>query len=359
MQNQSADATAVKSWRFWLLMAALFLLFLYMIKAILLPFVVGMMVAYFLDPAADRLEKWGCSRNSATVIITLGFFTLLVLLLLLVLPVLSGQIAGLLAELPSYLENLRLAVEPQLKLLLAHFGQEGALPLEEIINNTSGSLVQMGGRLLSGMLASGLALVNLASLFVLTPVVAFYLLRDWDRLVEKVDRMLPRAHAETIREQFRRIDETLAGFVRGQVNVMLILGIFYAIALSLAGLKFSLLVGLLAGMLIIIPYAGTMVSGLLALGIAYVQFDDITRVLVVLAIFVVGQVMEGYVLTPKLVGEKVGLHPVWVIFGMLAGAVLFGFVGILLAVPVTAVIAVLVRFAIQEYMRSSLYQGEV
>ncbi|MGE0755235.1 MAG: AI-2E family transporter, partial [Alphaproteobacteria bacterium] len=197
-----------------------------------------------------------------------------------------------------------------------------------------------------------------ASLFLITPIVAFYLLRDWDRLVDHIDNLLPRKHAATIREQMRIIDRTLAGFLRGQFNVCLILGTYYAIGLTLVGLKFGLLIGLATGFLTIFPYVGLMLGMGIGLSVALFQFGDFMPVAMTLAVFVTGQIIEGYFITPKLVGDKVGLHPVWIIFGMLAGAALFGFVGILLAIPVTAVMGVLIRFAISRYKLSNYYQGD-
>jgi predicted PurR-regulated permease PerM len=218
-------------------------------------------------------------------------------------------------------------------------------------------LVTWGTNLLGQVISGGVAIANLISLLVITPVVAFYLLRDWDRIVARVDTWLPRGHAGAIREQAREIDRTLAGFLRGQGTVCLILGVFYAIGLTLAGLDFGLVVGLVAGLLSFIPYVGAIVGLVLSVGLALVQFDDWLRIAVVAGIFFVGQAVEGNFLTPKLVGESVGLHPVWIIFGLLAGGALFGFVGVLLAVPAAAVIGVGVRFALGRYMQSPYYHG--
>jgi predicted PurR-regulated permease PerM len=228
--------------------------------------------------------------------------------------------------------------------------------IKSAATNISGVMVKLVGDFLTGVLQSGIAILNLLSLILITPIVAFYLLRDWDKVVRRLDTYLPRRHAQTIREQLAIIDDTLAGFVRGQINVCLILGTFYAVGLSLAGLKFGILIGLATGLLVIFPYVGLMVGMGAGLTLAFFQFDTLQPVFTVLGVFVIGQMMEGYFFTPKLVGEKVGLHPVWVIFGMLAGAALFGFVGILLAVPATAVIGVLIRFAMQQYLHSQYYQ---
>jgi len=338
---------------FWLLVTVCFFAFLFLIRDMLLPFILGILIAYFLDPAADKLEDWGCSRTVATAIITILFFVTLLIAVLALTPTVVKQISGLLNDLPGYIHSLRELVMEQISRLPLPIDLSNGLDTQELVKN----FVTDGQGIAAKILQSGLALFNLVSLLVITPVVSFYLLRDWDRLVHKLDTLLPRKHADTIREQLQKVDDTLAGFIRGQFNVMLILGIFYAAALLAAGLKYAVIIGILCGFLIIIPYLGATIGGTLATGIAFLQFDDLKQVAMVVAIFVVGQMLEGYVLTPRLVGRKVGLHPVWIIFGMLAGASLFGFVGILIAVPVTAVIGVLVRFAIEQYRVSDFYKG--
>lgn len=338
---------------FWLLVIFGFFGFIALIDDILLPFVLGILIAYFLDPAADKLESWNLSRGLSASTIILIFFSLVVVVILALAPTLIKQVAGLLADIPHYINRLQTIIMEQMGRLPIPIDIQERFDTESLI----GSFVGSGKGIATGLLQSGMAFINIVSLLVITPVVAFYLLRDWDKLVARIDELLPRKHADTIRTQLNKIDETLAGFIRGQFNVMLILGAFYAIALLLAGLKYAVIIGLLCGFLIIVPYIGAFIGGVLSTGIALVQFDDWKQVAIVAGIFVVGQMLEGYALTPKLVGDRVGLHPVWVIFGMLAGASLFGFVGILIAVPVTAIIGVLVRFAIEQYEHSSFYEG--
>lgn len=336
----------------WLLIFILFFGFLYLIRGMLLPFVVGLGVAYFLDPAADKLEKLGLSRTLATAVITLGFFSILVLAGVLLLPMLAHQVSGLVDAAPHYYESLRGLAQKYLAKLPAALHANGTDTFESV----SSDVLKSAEQFILGILQSGMVLVNMASLMIITPVVAFYLLRDWDILMTRADALLPRRHAITIREQLAEIDRTIAGFVRGQLNVMMILGSVYALGLTLVGLPYGALIGVIAGLLIIIPYAGTFIGAALALGVAFAQFDTLSDIIPVGIVFMIGQALEGYYLTPKLVGGKVGLHPVWVIFGMLAGGSLFGFVGILLAVPVTAVIGVLIRFAVARYLESDLYQ---
>ena len=232
-----------------------------------------------------------------------------------------------------------------------------SIGVREALAGFADDLAKWGLALVKGIWESGLALLNLLSLVFITPIVAFYLLRDWDRIIERVKNWLPRAYADDILEQARQIDETLAGFVRGQGLVCLILAVYYSVILSVVGLEFGLIVGIGAGLISFVPFVGAISGFVAGLGLAVFQFDSWAWVGVVAAIFVVGQVLEGNVLTPKLVGERVGLHPVWVIFGALAGGALFGFVGVLIAVPVTAVVGVLMRYALGQYLDSRLYHG--
>lgn len=343
---------------FWIAGVILLGLALYVLSDILLPFVAGLAIAYFLDPVADRLEKLGMGRLGAVSIIVAVFALIFLLALLLIVPVLSKQLSSFIANLPGYVETLiRLINEAGpdwLKKMLAA-AAEGR-------EKTLGDLAGRGAQWVAGVLGSvwsgGMALVSLLSLLVVTPVVAFYMLYDWDRMVALVDSYLPRPHAETLRELFRDMDRVMAGFVRGQGTVCLVLGLFYAVGLTVAGLNFGLLIGLVAGLLSFIPYVGSIVGLLLSAGVAVVQFwPELLRIFAVLAIFVAGQVIEGNFLSPKLVGGRVGLHPVWLMFSLFAFGYLFGFVGMLLAVPLAAAAGVLVRFALKRYQASPLYLG--
>jgi predicted PurR-regulated permease PerM len=220
-----------------------------------------------------------------------------------------------------------------------------------------GQAAAIGGAVL-GQVLSGLgAVLSVISLIVITPVVSFFLLRDWDHIVARVDGWLPRAHVETIREQARLVDQTQAGFVRGQMLVCLIVGSYYATALTVVGLEFGIIVGLVTGLMLFIPYVGMLTGFAVSMGLAFAQFDSAQSILLVAVVFVVGQPLEGVFLTPKLVGDRVGLHPVWILFALLTGAALFGFVGVLLAVPTAAVIGVGMRFAIGRYLAGPFYNG--
>ena len=345
---------------FWLGALIVLALFLYLFRSILLPFLAGLALAYFLDPVADFLERRGLSRLFATIVILLTFVLLFALSFVVIIPVLVNQMAGFIEDMPTYLARIRelaasLAVRfPWLNGYVDF--QTGELPsgIQDLLAQGAGFLTNIA----QGIWSSGLALINIASLFVVTPVVAFYMLLDWDRMVERIDACIPRDHLETVREIAREMNTAIAGFVRGQGTVCLILGLFYAIALSVVGLNFGLLIGLFAGLISFIPYVGSLVGLVLSVGVALVQFwPDFIMIGVVVVIFFAGQTLEGNFLQPKLVGDSVGLHPVWLMFALFAFGSLLGFTGMLIAVPAAAAVGVLVRFAVRRYLDSDLYYG--
>ena len=343
---------------FWLLASVVFIVFLYLFSSILLPFFAGMILAYFLDPVADRLERIGMSRLWATITILLSFLIILVVSLIIVIPVLASQLADFGARVPDYVARLQqFASGFDPGWLEQNFG----VPPNALRDGLNSFLSQGTGfvtSLFQSLWNSGKALVDLAGLFVVTPVVAFYMLLDWDRMVEKVDSWIPRDHVGTVRAIFRDINRATAGFVRGQGTLCLVLGLMYAAGLTLVGLNFGLLIGLFAGLISFIPYVGSMVGLVLALGVALVQFwPDWIWIVATAVVFFTGQFIEGNILQPKLVGESVGLHPVWLMFALFAFGYLFGFVGLLVAVPAAAAVAVLVRFMIGRYLESPLYRG--
>lgn len=343
--------------RFWLILLVITLICVYLLRSVLLPFVAGMAVAYLLDPVCDRLERWKLSRTWATVIVTVFFILLVALVLVLVMPSVISQIATFVHRAPDYLSAIQGEVADLMEALRSRLDADTEQRLQSALRNSVDKVFSWTTDVLGGIISGGVAFFNFVALLVITPVVAFYLLRDWDRMVTKADDWLPRKHQATIRRLAREVDETLAGFLRGQGAVCLTLATFYAAGLTLAGLDFGLVVGLIAGFLSFIPYVGSLVGLLLSVGLAVAQFDSFLSVGIVAAVFFVGQAIEGNVLTPKLVGDRVGLHPVWVMFALLAGGALFGFVGVLLAVPVAAVVGVGVRFALSQYRLSTYYTG--
>ncbi|CAN7520492.1 AI-2E family transporter [Phyllobacterium sp. LjRoot231] len=353
-------ATSVRRQAVFWTGAMLFLaLFLYIFSSILLPFVAGLVLAYFLDPVADHLQRLGLSRLLATIVILVLFVVTFALLLIILVPVLASQMSDFIVRLPSYVSRLQELIANRDSQWLKDFIGVDA----SVIRNSLDSLLQQGAGFLTTLLqsiwSSGKTLIDVLALFVVTPVVAFYMLLDWDRMVAKIDNLVPREHVYTVRAIARDMNKAIAGFVRGQGTVCLLLGIIYAVGLTVTGLNFGLLIGLFAGLISFIPYVGSLVGLLLALGVALVQFwPDYFNVLYVAIAFGIGQFIEGNILQPKLVGSSVGLHPVWLMFALFAFGSLLGFTGMLIAVPTAAAVGVLVRFVIHRYQQSPLYTGE-
>jgi predicted PurR-regulated permease PerM len=347
-----------RHWGFWIAFIVVFFLGLWLFRTILLPFVAAMAIAYLLDPLADRLERVGTPRWLAALLVLSAFAVSAVVVLLLLWPVLQDEIANLMAALPGYIEKFRGFWGPLLRQTAKSFDLNDQQQVSQMVSEYGGRVAEWATQLIGTVLTGGFALFEIVSLLFITPVVAYYLLRDWDRLVAAIDGLLPRNGAEVIRGEARQIDRTLAGFVRGQASVCLALAVFYGVGLSLAGLSYGVVIGLLAGLISFIPYAGSLVGFIVAVGVALLQFDDWVRIAIVAGVFFVGQFLEGNFLTPKLVGDSVGLHPAWIMFALMAGASLFGFLGVLLAVPVAAVIGVITRFALGQYLRSGFYSDE-
>ncbi len=357
------ENTTPIAWRrqviFWVSAIMVLGLFLFVFSDVLLPFIAGMAVAYFLDPVADRLQRLGFSRLWATILILLGFVVILAIALMIIVPVLANQFAGLMKDMPDYIARLQSLLTGFDSSWLEKTLGVSASELRDGLNSLLTQGVGFVTTLFKSIWSSGLAIINLASLFVVAPVVAFYMLLDWDRMVAKIDSWVPRNHLETVRAIARDIDSSIAGFVRGQGTLCLILGVYYALGLTVVGLNFGLLIGLIAGLISFIPYVGSLTGLILALGVAFVQFSPHWLTIgAVAVVFFVGQFFEGNILQPKLVGSSVGVHPVWLMFALLAFGALFGFVGLLIAVPCAAAIAVIMRFAISRYLESPLYRGE-
>jgi predicted PurR-regulated permease PerM len=340
---------------FWLAGLVIVGLLLSLVSDVLLPFAAGLVIAYLLNPLCDRLERAHVPRALASLVVLLGFLVAFGLVLLVLAPLVESQILQLVDRIPSFLDAARREFIGLLAMVQSRVSPDDFAKLRDAVGARLGDAFAWGGRLLTGVLTGGLAFFNVLSLVFVTPVVAFFMLRDWHRLVATIDRLLPRRHEATIREQARLVDATLAGFIRGQAMVCLVMGVYYALALSLAGVEFGLVLGLLTGILLIIPILGAALGGCVAILLAIMQFADWTSVGIVAGIFLVGQAIEGNILTPRLVGGRVNLHPVWVIFALLAFGSLFGFLGLMIAVPVAAVIGVLIRFALQRYLASPLY----
>ena len=339
--------------KFWGLASAVLAVVLWFLGDVLLPFVLGGAIAYFLDPLADRLERLGLSRVAATGVITVFGILVFTVLLLLVIPTLITQAVELFNVAPTLFANLRDFLTERFPDLM-----DSESALRRSLISVGETIQARGGELLNTVLSSAAGIINVVLLFVVVPVVAVYMLLDWDRMVARIDDLLPRDHAPVIRRLARDIDRTLASFIRGMGTVCLILGTYYAIALMVIGLQFGLVVGFIAGLVTFIPYLGALIGGALAIGLALFQFwGDWVSIGLVAGVFVLGQVIEGNFLTPKLVGSSVGLHPVWLILALSVFGTLFGFVGMLVAVPVAAAVGVIARFAADQYKQSRLYRG--
>ncbi len=342
---------------FWIGVLVALIGVIWLLHQILLPFVAGMALAYLLNPLANRIERLGVNRIVATLAIVGVFVLALVVVVILVAPVLAGQFVNFMDNLPDYSARLQALISdpgrPWLsKLVGAGFPD---FKLSAFMKDAAGALATF----LQSLWSSGQALFSLLSLLIVTPVVAIYLLQDWNRIVATVDRGLPRDHADTIRGLLREIDRTIAGFVRGQTGVCLILASCYVTGFMVIGLNFGFLIGFATGIASFIPYVGTAVGVLIALAVAVVQFwPDWMPILAVLGVSAVCQVIESYVLSPYLVGPSVGLHPVWLMFALFAFGSLFGFLGLLVAIPVAAAVGVLVRFALRQYLASRVYTGD-
>ncbi|MDA1324457.1 MAG: AI-2E family transporter [Proteobacteria bacterium] len=343
---------------YWVAGFGAFLALVFLLSDILLPFVAGIILAYLLDPIADFLERHRFPRWLAAGLITLLATTVVISVLLVLVPLLQSQIVDFAGRLPNYVELLREKAVALLAAVQTQVTPEEMASIREKIGGAAGpNALAWIGNLLTRIWGGGVALLNLLSLLVITPIVMFYLLRDWDDLLETIEGWLPRHLAPVIREKTLEIDGVLSGFLRGQFSVCLLLGLLYAIGLTAVGLDFGLIIGFVTGLISFVPYFGMLIGFAIGLGVAIAQFSDWQPIAMVAGVFVIGQFLEGNFITPRLVGERIGLHPAWIIFALLAGGALFGFTGILLAVPVAAVVGVLGRFAIQQYKQSAAYLG--
>lgn len=344
---------------------------LYFLSPVLAPFVAGTALGYLLDPVADRLQGLGLSRLGAAGLLLVVFLMVVGTAAVILIPILSHQLAGFLTSLPGYLQTLHGLItqwserftSDSINGWLQEFGLGGAaatFDAQKYVNDLTSQGATLLGDFLKSLLWRGYALINVISLIVITPVVAFYMLLDWDHTVAIVDDLIPPRHREDVRSLARDIDRALAGFVRGQSLVCLFLGVWYAVGLSAIGLNFGFLIGVVAGFLSFIPYVGSITAFILSIIVAIVQgWPHIHLPIEAVAIVTTGLIMDGYVLSPRLVGASVGLHPVWLMFALLAFGALFGFTGLIIAVPVAAALGAFMRFLAKRYRASALYQHPV
>ena len=348
---------------FWTAAFVVFAALLWLLSPVLLPFVIGMAIAYLLDPLTTRLTKRGLSRLVAALLILATFVLIVVGLSLVVVPILVKQFFGFISEfignLPNYVQHIQGWVNDPSHPWLKRIAGDSFARTDQSISNLIVPAIGYLNGVLASVLSRGHALLSIFSVVIIAPVVAFYLICDWGRVVESVDRLVPLPQRPTVRRLARDIDASISAYVHGQSLVCLILGCYYAAGLTAAGLQFGLLIGVMAGLIGFVPYFGSFTALLVSFFVALEQFyPHWNRILIVVGVVVVGQFIEGNILSPKLLGKSVGLHPVWLIFALVAFGYLFGFVGLLLAVPLAAAAGVLVRFALQHYRASALYIGD-
>ena len=343
---------------FWLVVAVLFALIIQTLSPVLLPFVVGLTLAYFFNPLVDGLSALRIPRWVSAIVILLGATVAITALLVFLVPVLAQQTASLMEALPTELARLQTVVEQAARERLGDRFPDVQASVSRTLSSLSDSLPALATSLAQSLWNQGTAAFNFLTLMLVTPLVFFYALLDWPKIMATVDSWLPREQAPKIRALAYEINDRVSAFIRGQGTVCLILAVFYAVALSAIGLKYGLLVGLLTGLVSFIPFAGWALGLITATALAVIQFwPDVATVLLVPVVFLAGQALDAAVLGPQIVGQKIGLHPVWLIFALLTFSYLFGFLGLLVAVPVAAAIGVLVRAALQTYRTSSVYQG--
>lgn len=342
---------------FWSLAFLGLLGFVYLFKAVLMPFVLGMAIAYLLNPLVGALGKVKIKRGPAALILSSVFFIFVALFLAILIPVLYKQGVQFAEDVPKYFDSAMTWLEPYTVQVMGLIGEGEEVDIKALLSSHVGTAAQVTKQILSHLAASGQAAVNMLSILVLTPIVTYFMMKEWDKITTWAKGLMPRDHKDTILNLLKQIDEKIAGFVRGQISIAFILAISYAIALSIAGLKYGFLIGLISGLISIIPMVGSTVGLLVSVGVAWFQSGDIVFVGIIGGIFLAGQLIEGNILSPKIVGDSVGLHPLWVFFALMAGGALFGVLGMLLAVPLAAAAGVLLAFAIKKYKASPFYEG--
>lgn len=344
---------------FWSVATAALILIVWMLGNVLFPFVVGMAIAYLLGPVVKRMINAGVPRQLAALMILLSFFVVMAAIIGLIAPFAYREIVELATNLPAYADKVQDYLSPYITLLQEKFHMGDLSAYQETLKNNIGRVLRFGGAVLLGLLGGGQAVVGFITFIVVAPIVAFFMMEEWVRITKWIDDMIPRGSYTVVRDLLTQIDRKLSGFIRGQLMIAAFLGIVYAIALTIAGLKFGFLIGLLAGAFSIIPLVGSTVGLIVAVLVAWLQSQSFGYTGFIAAIFLIGQFLEGNFITPRIMGQTVGLHPLWIIFALLAGGALFGIVGMFLAVPVAAVIGVLSSFVIGRYKVSEYYNAPV
>lgn len=343
----------------WAGLFLLTILFLWIFRPILLPFVVGMTIAYLLNPVVNWLQKIGIGRSWGAMLALTGVIIAFICLLLAVVPLLTVQIGGLVGRLPGYVGDLQGLLRQWAPQFTEWLGPERTAQLQGSLTDLIGRAVELAGFATTTLATSSLSVLGTIAVLFITPVVAFYLLVDWEGMVAKADDLLPRRYRSEIQGVLKDIDRAMAGVIRGQGGVIVVLCIYYCTSLTLAGVNYGLAIGLIGGVLSFVPYVGFLIGFTLSMIVALTQFlpGQWIFVAIVLAIYGVGQFLEANILYPKLVGQSININAVWLMFALFAFGLLFGFVGVLLAVPLAAITGVLTRYAITKYQQSSLYLG--
>lgn len=350
-------AISVRShFMFWGAALLLFLGFVWLFSDVLTPFVLGIVIAYLLNPLVKKFSTKGVKRTTSTIIIIGLFFIVMTALVVLAAPIIAKESAGLIDAIPGYFDRIFKIVQTHAGWLQQYLGENYLTDAKSFLKENVSKILSVSGGIAGGIAAGGQAVVGLLTTLVLTPLVAFFMMKEWPAITDWVEDLIPRQNEKMIKDIIKQIDVKLSGFIRGQLTVAFFLGLIYAAALTIAGLNYGFLIGLTAGFLSIIPMVGSTIGLLVSVAVAWFQAGEWSYVGIIAAIFIVGQIVEGNILTPKLVGDSVGLHPLWILFALMAGGSLFGILGMLLAVPVAAVIGVLMSFAILQYKASALYK---
>lgn len=343
---------------FWSGTFVLFLGLLWLLKPVLLPFVLGAAIAYLLEPIMEFLHRRKIPRTIAALLILLVFFTIVTVALVMIAPVIYRQTIGLIDAMPGYLDRLWEYGGPYFSWLQERFGNGDFDDLQQALRDHMGQALKVSGDIAAGLASGGQAFISTVSLLVITPLVAFFMMKEWRTMTKWIDNQIPRHNYDKIKDLLCQIDRKISGFIRGQFTVALVLGVIYAAVLYIVGLDFGLLIGFMAGILSIIPLVGSTAGLLVSIIVAWLQTGTWPFVATVAAIFMAGQFLEGNILTPRLLGQSVGLHPLWILFAIMAGGSLFGLTGMFLAVPVVASIGVLTGFFLEEYRKSPYYEDK-
>lgn len=342
--------------RFWAGASALFILFVWIFKSVLTPFVLGIAVAYLLNPLIKRFSTTGIKRTTSAIIILTVFFILVVTMIIIMAPIIAKESSGLIKDLPVYLDKFFTLIQPYTSWLQAAMGEGYITDAKTFLKDNISKILSVSGGVAGSIAAGGQAVVGMVTTLLLTPLVAFFMMKEWPAITGWVEDLIPRQHEKMMKDLLKQIDQKLAGFIRGQLTVAFLLGMIYAVTLTVAGLNYGFLIGIAAGVLSIIPLVGSTLGLIVSVAVAWFQAGNIEYVGIIAAIFIVGQIVEGNILSPKLLGDSVGLHPLWILFALMAGGSLFGILGMLIAVPVAAVIGVLCSFAILQYKKSPFYK---